>query len=175
MVHDPRDVRARLLAEGPAGFAPVVQATSPRLYRLALRLLGVAADAEDAVQEGYARAYDALVAGRYDEREKLEGWLVAIVTRVSIDMLRSRKPRVPDDTLVDTPASGPDEDSLASARDLSRMLDDLPPDQRAAVVLKMVEGMTSAEVGRALGVSEGAVEQRLLRARATLRKKVLDG
>jgi RNA polymerase sigma-70 factor (ECF subfamily) len=48
----------------------------------------------------------------------------------------------------------------------------LSPDQRAAVVLKELEGLTSAEVGLALGVSEGAIEQRLLRARAVLKRRM---
>jgi RNA polymerase sigma-70 factor (ECF subfamily) len=50
-------------------------------------------------------------------------------------------------------------------------LRDLPPDQRVALTLKAVEGMSSGEVAGAMGVSEGAVEQLLVRARAALRKK----
>jgi RNA polymerase sigma-70 factor, ECF subfamily len=50
-------------------------------------------------------------------------------------------------------------------------MSDLPPDQRAALVLKAVEGMTSPEIAEILQCSEGAVEQRLVRARAALRKR----
>ena len=50
------------------------------------------------------------------------------------------------------------------------MLDHLPPDQRAALVLRELEGLSNAEVAEIVEASEGAVEQRLIRARATLRR-----
>jgi RNA polymerase sigma-70 factor (ECF subfamily) len=55
--------------------------------------------------------------------------------------------------------------------ELADWLKDLPPDQHAVLVLKAVEGRSSAEVAEILGCSEGAVEQRLVRARATLRQR----
>jgi RNA polymerase sigma-70 factor (ECF subfamily) len=55
--------------------------------------------------------------------------------------------------------------------ELSGWLGDLPSDQQAALVLKAVEGRESAEIAEILGCSEGAVEQRLVRARATLRQR----
>lgn len=158
----------------PVSFAPIVRSTSARLYRVAARILGSAADAQDAVQDAYVRAYDALQQDRYDERLRMEAWLVTILTRVCIDMLRTRKVRA-DEGLRQTSAlpqiPDAEENQALALMELSRWLEALPPDQRAAIVLRFMEGMTSAEVGVALGVSEGAVEQRILRARATLRKR----
>jgi RNA polymerase sigma-70 factor (ECF subfamily) len=55
--------------------------------------------------------------------------------------------------------------------ELSDFMNELPADQRAALVLKAVEGLTSPEIAEVLQCSEGAVEQRLVRARAALRKR----
>lgn len=148
-----------------------LRASTPRLFRVAMRLLGRRAEAEDAVQEGSLRAYDAIALGRYDDRLAMESWLVAIVTRVAIDMLRRRKVRAETESGVD-PASvrwdTATDAQVGAAIEIGRWLADLPVDQRAAVVLKYLEGMTSREAALVLGVSEGAIEQRLLRARARL-------
>jgi RNA polymerase sigma-70 factor (ECF subfamily) len=165
----------RLAREGVDALAPVVERSTPRLFRAAMRLLGRRAEAEDAVQEAFVRALRALQAGRYEERLRLEAWLVTIVTRVAIDMRRRERRRptteAEEAAVHDGGAGG---ERLARALELARWLDALPPEQREAVVLKYFEGFTSAEVGVALGVSEGAIEQRLLRARATLRRRLDD-
>lgn len=171
----PDDIARRVAAEGEAAFEPVVRALSPRLHRLALRILGRASDAEDAVQDAFVRAYDAIASGRYDEQLKMDAWLVRIVTRVSIDCLRARKVREPaasEAELAELAAAGLGEAQAHATLELAAWLASLAPDQRAAVVLKFMEGMTSAEVAAALEISEGAVEQRILRARATLRKRM---
>lgn len=152
----------------------MVRAMSPRLHRLALRILGRASDAEDAVQEAFVRAYGAIAGGRYEEQEKMEAWLCRIVTRVAIDALRARRSRPPaatEEEIAELAASGLGEDQAHAVLELSKLLDALAPEQRAAVVLRFVEGMTSAEVAAALETSEGAVEQRIIRARAALKKR----
>lgn len=167
----PRALAERIAKVGACGFEPVVRAMEGRLYRVALRILAQPAEAEDAVQDALLRAFDALSEGRFDERERLEAWLLTIVTRVCIDALRKRRVR----GTAEAPSFGPaphlDEDQLAAMIELGRWLEGLPPDQRAAVVLRFMEGLTSREVAAALGVSEGAVEQRVLRARASLARK----
>lgn len=172
VVTESRDLAAQIAEQGPRAFGPVVRATQDRLYRVALRILGDPTEAEDAVQDAYVRAFDALSAGRYDERLRLDSWLVTIVSRVAIDLLRGRRVRqlalVRHDADL---ARGGDEAQLAAAYELGCWLDALVPDQRVVVVLKFMEGMTSAEVGGVLGISEGAVEQRIVRARAALRKR----
>lgn len=165
-----RRLKEEIDSQGIAAFEPLVRAAAPRLYRVAVRITGSAADAEDAVQEAFARAFDALKAGRYDERLRMEAWLVTIVTRVCIDSLRARREN--GELAPEAAAVGLPEEQRLALVELSRWMEGLPPDQRAAVVLKFMEEMTSAEVAAALGVSEGAVEQRILRARAMLRKRM---
>jgi RNA polymerase sigma-70 factor (ECF subfamily) len=153
-------------------FQEIVDATSDRLVRLGARMLGSLADAEDVVQEAYVKAYQALIAGRFDGRASPETWLYRIVTNGAIDVLRKRsRSRVTSDVAVD-----PGYDGVASAEarlalvEIEDWLGQLPPEQRATVTLKALEGLTSNEVAKIMECSEGAVEQRLVRARATLRK-----
>jgi RNA polymerase sigma-70 factor (ECF subfamily) len=164
---------ARVANGDGASFAEVVARTSAPLYRLAARLMGNTADAEDAVQDAYLRAFTALRAGRFDGRAELRTWLYRIVTNACLDGLRRRRSRpVP---AGDWPEGSFDGRVTAEARlalrELDRWLGHLPPEQRATLVLRFVEGLSSAEVATIMDCSEGAVEQRLVRARASLRQK----
>jgi RNA polymerase sigma-70 factor (ECF subfamily) len=162
----------RVQAGDAAAFQRIVDATSTRLVRLAARMLGSAVDAEDVVQEAYVKAYRALVTGEFDGRANVSTWLYRIVTNQAIDAMRGRARRpkptdMADESISDLASA---EQKLALA-ELSDWMSELPPDQRATLVLKAVEGMTSPEVAEILQCSEGAVEQRLVRARAALRKR----
>ena len=159
-----------------AAFADIVHATSARLVRLAARMTGNMADAEEIVQEAYVKAYRALSEGRFDRRSSVETWLYRIVANAAIDAMRERARRPePRDLVGDVSleqASGPEEaEARLALRELADFMQDLPPDQRAALVLKSLEGLTSPEIAKVTGSSEGAVEQRLVRARAALRER----
>lgn len=173
LLDEARRIHKRVDEADENGFTALVRDATPRLFRLALRMLGSRAEAEDAVQEAYVRAYDALSTGSYAEQTRMEAWLYSIVSRVSVDMLRKRKVRARADETGCGPSSmwpGVTPEQLSASLELDAWLGSLPAEQRAAVVLKYVEGMTSKEVGEALGVSEGAIEQRLIRARARLKE-----
>jgi RNA polymerase sigma-70 factor (ECF subfamily) len=157
-----------------AAFGMIVESTSDALVRLAARLMGSVPDGEDVVQEAYLKAYRGLSEGRFDGRAQLRTWLGRIVVNTALDALRSRKraptPRADLPEGADTNASA---ETRAALAELDAWLTTLPPEQRVAIVLKSVEGYTSAEIAAALGCSEGAVEQRLVRARASLRQRML--
>ena len=163
----------RVLSGDRSAFQQIVDATSQKLVRLGARIMGNQADAEDVVQEAYVKAYRALTAGEFDRRASLNTWLYRIVVNGAIDAKRSRKRRAEaSDEQVDP---GWDGAARAEARLALSELDDwlraLPADQRAALVLQSMEGLNNTEIAKILGVSEGAVEQRLVRARAALRQK----
>jgi RNA polymerase sigma-70 factor, ECF subfamily len=164
----------RVLAGDRAAFQQIVDATSQKLVRLGARIMGNQADAEDVVQEAYVKAYRALTAGEFDRRSSTNTWLYRIVVNGAIDAKRSRSRRheTSDDVQVEP---GWDGAAFAEARlalsELDQWLEMLPPEQRAALVLQSMEGLNNTEIARVMGVSEGAVEQRLVRARATLRQK----
>lgn len=120
------------------------------------------------------KAYDALVAGRFDGRSALTTWLYRIVTRTAIDLRRTRATRekladVSSGSAFDGPAAA---DAHIALRELEGLMEDLPDEQRSTLVLQAMEGFTNREIGEILGCSEGAVEQRLIRARAALKAKV---
>jgi RNA polymerase sigma-70 factor, ECF subfamily len=171
---DQLEEAARRVAQGDASaFQIIVSGTSDRLVRLGARLLGNVSDGEDVVQEAYVKAYRALLAGQFDGRSSVSTWLYRIVTRSALDALRGRKRQEKaSDTL-----SEPSLDGLAAAEarvavaELADWLSVLPDEQRVALVLKSVEELSTPEIARILECSEGAVEQRLVRARATLRDK----
>ncbi len=162
----------RVRSGDAAAFKLIVDATSARLVRLGARMLGSVVEAEDVVQEAYVKAYRALTTGEFDGRANVSTWLYRVVTNQAIDSMRgrARRPRPTDTADESTSDLASAEQKLALA-ELSDWMSDLPPDQRAALVLKAVEGMTSPEIAEILQCSEGAVEQRLVRARAALRKR----
>jgi RNA polymerase sigma-70 factor, ECF subfamily len=165
----------RAAAGDPAAFAEIVVATTPRLHRLAARILADENEAEDVLQEAYLRAFDALGAGRFDGRSGAYTWLYRVVANAAVDALRSRRRRarrIDPEGEIDAPVD--DEGRLAARaalREIEALLGDLPADQRAAMVLKEIEGLSSNEVAAVMDCSVGAVEQRLVRARAALRQR----
>jgi RNA polymerase sigma-70 factor (ECF subfamily) len=161
------------------------------------RMLGSAAEAEDAVQDTLLRAWQA--AGRFEGRSSVRSWLYRIATNVCLDMLRGRGRRARPMDL--GPAMPPEESSLARmlpehswvspiadarvlpengdpaeiavARETIRLafvtaLQHLPPRQRAVLILCEVLRWQAAETAGLLGCSVAAVNSALQRARATL-------
>lgn len=164
---------ARVLGGDASAFRDVVEATSGPLVRLAARIMASVADGEDVVQEAYVKAYWALLEGRFDARAGFAPWLRRIVVNTAVDALRARAraPRPSEESAelrADSAASA--ETALALA-ELGDWLSELPAEQRVALILKAIEGYSSREIAEIMGSSEGAVEQRLVRARAALRER----
>jgi RNA polymerase sigma-70 factor (ECF subfamily) len=163
------DELARRVADGDDdAFTALVAATTPKLHRLAVRMTGDADDAADLLQEAFLRAHRALGRSRWDGRARVDSWLYRVVVNAALNFRRSQsrqaRPQL-DATLA------PDQESRVAALQAARLLAELPADQRTAFVLKEIEGLTSAEIANLCDCSEGAVEQRLVRARATLKKR----
>jgi RNA polymerase sigma factor (sigma-70 family) len=147
----------------------------PRLRAMAVRMLGSGADAEDAVQEAWLRVTRAGT----DAVENLGGWLTTIVSRVALDMLRSRKTRneSPLDAIVvevpiDDGRPGHEHDvELADAIGPALMvvLDTLSPLERLAFVLHDLFGVPFDEIAPIVGRSPAAARQLASRARRRVR------
>jgi len=155
-------------------FARIVGEFQTPVFNLAYRMLGTAAEAEDAAQETFLRAFTHLKAYRADR--KFATWLLSIAAHYCIDRLRRRKfgslslddeegPAGPLQLASDDPT--PEEWALTHERaDLvNRMLQKLPGASRVVVVLRYWEGLSMEEIAAATGDSVGAVKVKLCRAR----------
>src|SRR5690606_15631989 len=97
----------RVMQGDGSAFGTVVEATSQELVRMAARIVGSLSDAEDVVQEGYIKAYRAMMSGHFDRRSSTKTWLYRIVTRTAVDALRAKaRAPVPRDALDDDAATG---------------------------------------------------------------------
>ena len=131
-------------------------------------------EAADVVQESLVRAYRSL--RRCRERRNFKGWLFRIVSNQCKTHLRRRRRHVevlsetehevvaPDDT-----AANVDAEELR--RGVHEALQDLPEDQREALVLRYVDGLGVQEIAELVGAGVSAVKMRLLRAREALRDR----
>jgi RNA polymerase sigma factor (sigma-70 family) len=145
------------------------EAHRPHLRAVAYRMLGSAAEADDAVQDTWLRASRAGAAGV----DNLGAWLTTVVARVCLDMLRSRRsrPEAPlDDQAAELADGGADPEGeavLAAAVGpaLLVVLDTLRPAERLAFVLHDLFAVPFAEVAEILGRSEAAARQLASRAR----------
>jgi RNA polymerase sigma-70 factor, ECF subfamily len=149
-------------------FEELVRRYQTSLYRVALRMLGSRADAQDAVQETFVRAWRALPRFRHDSA--ISTWLYRIVTRRALDRIASRRSTgTLDEVEVE---AGPDPAQAAEhqerLRAIRRAIATLPPDQRAALVLREFEGLSYQEVAQVVGASVPAVKTRIHRARLTV-------
>lgn len=156
--------------------AELVRRHGPRLRAIAAGYAAAAAEIDDVVQETFFTAWRTV--GRFEPRgAKVSTWLCRIAINRCIDLERRRRIRrfVGLDDGIDPadPALGADRD-LAGRTELAAVMADvrrLPERQRAAILLAADGERTNADIAAALGVSLGAAEQLLVRARRTLREK----
>ena len=125
-------------------------------------------DAEDAVQEGFLRAYQAL--DRFDPGQTFGAWLNRIVANAALDLARRKKVRAADELSESIPTTFRDPAESGELRErLAAALALLLPRARAVIVLHDVEGFTHAEIGEMLGIPGGTARSDLHHARQKLR------
>jgi RNA polymerase sigma-70 factor (ECF subfamily) len=166
-------------------FARLVDTFSNKIYRVALKIVNDAQDAEDVLQETFIKAYRSLPA--FEGRSSLATWLYRIAVNEALMVVRKRK--VDAVSLDEEKDSGneevepveiadwcclPESDLLSaeSRKFLDRAMQELTPALRAVFVLRDIEGLSVRETAEALGLSEAAVKTRLLRARLKLREEL---
>lgn len=169
------DNRARTIAAANAGELAAFESLMRQHERLvlvtAVRLLGKLEDAQDASQEVFLRLYRNL--GKIDAVENVPGWLYRITVNVCHDMTRKRPASVAMETLPELAASGADPQQSATQRERRRALQMslrfLSEKERAAMVLRDLEGLSTEEVARVLGSSEATVRSQISKARIKMR------
>ena len=174
---------ARLAADLDRAFPSLVADHRDRLYTIALRLLGDPRDAEEVAQDALIRAYRAIAGypGSRTSELRLRPWLAAITVNLARNRRRrhdDRRPPAQLDPMVAggfdrADASADDGPSTVARREgeanLARVLLELPPAIRVAVVLRHVDGLSVAETAEVLGRPEGTVKAQVSRGLERLR------
>jgi RNA polymerase sigma-70 factor, ECF subfamily len=170
---------------GSDSFRALVEEHSRMVFRLAYRMTGNEEDAEDVVQETFLRAHRAF--GRFDARSSFGTWIYRIATNSAIDLIRRRRnpamttaPRRSDedgsDPIERLPSSDPLPDQVAFSgqveRGVASALLVLSPLERAAFVLRHLEGLPIEKIATVLQSRPNAVKQTVFRAVRKLRREL---
>src|SRR5215831_364182 len=143
------------------------------VYRYALVVLRNEADAEDVTQTTFMNAYRALERG--EKPRAPQNWLIAIAHNVCRQRFRQTQRRPNEVELNEELAEAYVEDDPVSAEDIRRALGHLAFNQRAALVMRELEGRSYQEIAEILGLSVSAVETLIFRARRALREQLEEG
>jgi RNA polymerase sigma-70 factor, ECF subfamily len=164
-------------------FSRFVEAYSPFVYRLGMKILNNSQDAEDILQETFTKAYRHIK--DFDGRSKLSTWLYRVATNEALMLLRKKHL---DTVSVEGPEDGgnenqkpirivdwcclPEEElmSVESMNMLNKAVEKLSSNLRLVFVLRDIEGLSTRETSQVLDLSETAVKTRLSRARFQLRE-----
>jgi len=165
-----------------AAFEELIEAYQKKVYNLALRIIGNADDAADLAQEAFIRIFKAI--SGFKEQSSFSTWVYRITTNVCLDEIRRRKNRkvisldeeihVDDGDLkrqVVSDETGPDE--AAEREELRRVVNEaissLPVEQRTAITLRDLNGMSYEQIAQILNCPAGTVKSRINRARQALK------
>jgi RNA polymerase sigma-70 factor (ECF subfamily) len=183
---------ARVLKSDRAAFDELVRRYQRQAVAVAYRLLGNSHDALEVTQDAFLKAYGSLAT--LQKPEAFGGWLMRIVSNLSLNFRRSRKTRhqLPLDDLLGAAGSQPGEASGASdwmaeggdparrleghelGQRLQEVLKELPEKQRLAIIMFTIEQMPQKQIAETLGCSVEAVKWHVFQGRRKL-KELLKG
>ena len=176
------NTEAQWIAEAKAGdkeaFSNLVEKYHRPVYSVCYRMLGTPTAAEDAAQEAFIRAYQAL--DRYDPERSFATWLLSIASNYSIDQLRKKKVTIlsmdsEKHAWLAPPDPGPSPEKAALEKEkqalVGAILAELNETDRAAVILQYWHDYSYEEIAETLDLSTSAVKSRLFRARRILAEK----
>lgn len=179
---DHATIRA-ILAGDKEAYGGLVARHSQRLFRVAWRITGNEADADDVVQEAFLRGYRKLES--FESRSNFGTWIYRIAVRCALDRIEKGKADraslvaeatdpEQDAVQVADPAAGPERQlisgELGAMRELA--LRSLTPIEQTAFLLRYMEDCSSEEIGAALGVAPNAAKQAVFRAVHKLRVRL---
>jgi RNA polymerase sigma-70 factor, ECF subfamily len=149
-------------------------AVLPRLRRFARGLTGSAVEADDVVQAACERALSR--ARQYQEGTRFDSWMFRIVQTIWIDQLRSRDVRREDaeeeGVNVGTNEPARRAEARLALQEVRNALEEIPAEQRAALLLVTVDGLSYKEAAEVAEVPVGTIMSRLARARVALQAKL---
>lgn len=170
VLEEPRLARAERAATREEEFAALVERQARFVFRVAYSLLRNVQDADDVVQETFLKLYRSRAWERMaDER----AFLARTAWRIAIDHLKEAPKEAPDS---DTPWAGQNPEQAAISSDWNsavwRFIDALPEELRQPLALSSIEELNSREIAEVVGIPEGTVRTRLMRARQILKQKL---
>lgn len=155
-------------------FEEIYRRTKGFVYAVALKVCGNTANAEDVVQEVFVGLYRSLSSFKFNAA--LKTWVYRITVNAALNYCRSNKRQGKADVVFDDVAPvlsvetdlRDEVDKKERAFLVRRLLDDLSPDHKICLILRELEGLSYAEIARALKVNINTVRSRLKRAREAL-------
>lgn len=169
---DDRRLAAACAAGESKVFEEIYRRFGDRMKSVAWNHLGNVADAEDAVQETFLKVHRA--ASTYTGEASFSTWLFRILVNTCFDALRKRKRRIDEAPIEDkvetVERTAPNVDD-AKRITLRKLLDELPERNRTVFTLFEIEGLSHAEIGEILGISEGNSKWILFSTKKELQEK----
>ncbi|MFZ1400801.1 MAG: sigma-70 family RNA polymerase sigma factor [Candidatus Promineifilaceae bacterium] len=157
-------------------FGKIIEAYQRPVYNLAYRMLNNSGEAEEAAQEAFIRAYTRL--DSYNPNHKFSTWLLSITSNYCIDLIRKRRaillnidePLPPHPALMSEKSSGPEPQMVQNEQEalVQRLLAELAPEYREAVVLRYWHELSYDEIAEMMDTTVSAIKSRLFRARKQL-------
>jgi RNA polymerase sigma-70 factor, ECF subfamily len=181
-VNDERLLVAKAQSGNVGAFGELYERLRTRIYHTAFRILRNADDAEDAVQRSFQRAFTNL--GKFRGDSAFSTWMTRIAVNDALMMLRQRRASIQivedssggeqKSSAIDFADKGPTPEETVSANEVrdvvTQAISRLRKSLRAVVVLRELQGLTSEETARRLGLTVSAVKARTLHARRHLRR-----
>ena len=170
---DQENIIARARRGDADAFEQLVVAYRDQVFRLALRMCGNEADADEVAQEAFLSAWKALPNFRGDSR--FSTWLYQLTSHAAIDLMRREKRQITaeDITEVSAPDPGPSPQQQAERSETRQAVRDamgqLSPEYRQIVVLRFLQELSYEEIGAVLKLPPGTVKSRLNRAKSQLK------
>lgn len=177
-----------LTAREQTQFNELMEATYRKVYNMAFRLSGNRSDAEDLTQDAFYRAYRSF--RDYEGDRPFENWIFRIVTRLFLDMLRTRRRRIKavsydtplntsggdDNLFFEMPdhSPNPEQEMLSGtfSEDLQKALNSLSPEQRLLVTLADIEGVPYKDIADMMDKPVGTIRSRLHRTHKLIRSRL---
>ena len=170
---DQENIIARARRGDADAFEQLVAAYRDQVFRLALRMCGNEADADEVAQEAFLSAWKALPNFRGDSQ--FSTWLYQLTSHAAIDLMRREKRQIAAEDITEVsapdPAPGPQQQAEQSeTRQAVRdAMAQLSPEYRQIVVLRFLQELSYEEIGTVLKLPPGTVKSRLNRAKAQLK------
>ena len=168
-IGDDHRLAAACAAGDPEVFEEIYRRLGDRMKSIAWNHLGSRTDAEDAVQETFLKIHRA--ASTFTGEASFATWAYRILVNTCYDVLRKRRRRIeeaPLDDMLERTAPGVDDMKRLALR---KMLDELPEQRRTVFALFEIEGLSHAEIGQILGISEGNSKWILFATKKELQEK----